>query len=123
MRWKKAPESLVALFDQVAPRDAPAERRKMFGYPAVFVNGNMFAGLHEERLVMRLPDEARTEFLALPGAVPFEPMPGRPMKEYVVAPAAMLGDPGALRSWLHRSLRYAVSLPPKEPKPKNAKAR
>jgi TfoX/Sxy family transcriptional regulator of competence genes len=113
MRWKKAPESLVALFDEVAPRDAPAERRRMFGYPAVFVNGNMFAGLHEEHLVMRLPDELRSEFLTLPGAVPFEPMPGRPMKEYVVAPALLLGDPQGLREWLERSLRYAASLPPK----------
>jgi Regulator of competence-specific genes len=113
MHWKKAPESLVALFDEVAPHDAPVERRKMFGYPAVFVRGNMFAGLHEDRLVMRLPEAERAEFMALPGAVPFEPMPGRPMKEYVVAPAALLGDPDALRGWLDRSLRYAVTLPPK----------
>jgi TfoX/Sxy family transcriptional regulator of competence genes len=118
MHWKKAPASLVTLFDEVAPRAAPAERRTMFGYPAVFVNGNMFAGLHEDRLVLRLPDDARAEFLALPGAVPFEPMPGRPMKEYVVAPAGLLGDPDGLRGWLDRSLRYAISLPPKTAKAK-----
>ena len=113
MHWKKAPQSLIALFEDVAPRDAPVVRRTMFGYPAIFVQGNMFAGLHEERFVMRLPDEARTEFLALPGAVPFEPMPGRPMKEYVVVPAELLSDPDALRGWLDRALAYALSLPPK----------
>jgi len=116
MHWKKAPESLVALFDEVAPRGAPAERRRMFGYPCVFVNGHMFAGLHQERLFLRLPDAARAEFLALPGAVPFEPMPGRPMKEYVVAPAALLGDPDVLRAWLERALAHAASLPPKSGK-------
>jgi TfoX/Sxy family transcriptional regulator of competence genes len=116
MHWKKAPESLIALFDEVAPPDPPAQRRQMFGYPAVFVNGNMFAGLHEDRLVVRLPETERAEFMALPGAVPFEPMPGRPMKEYVVAPAALLGDPDGLRAWLGRALRYAVTLPPKTAK-------
>jgi TfoX/Sxy family transcriptional regulator of competence genes len=121
MHWRKAPESLVALFDEVAPRDAPAQRRQMFGYPAVFVNGNLFAGLHQEHLMLRLPDAERAEFLALPGALPFEPMPGRPMKEYVVAPAALLGDPDGLRAWLDRAMRYAVTLPPKEAKAAKAK--
>jgi TfoX/Sxy family transcriptional regulator of competence genes len=120
MHWNKSPESLVALFDVVAPRDQPVQRRLMFGYPAVFVNGNMFAGLHEERLVIRLPDAERAEFMALPGAVPFEPMPGRPMKEYVVAPAALLGNPEGLRAWLDRAL-LAEAKPAKEPRA--AKAR
>ncbi|MFI5255460.1 MAG: TfoX/Sxy family protein [Candidatus Limnocylindrales bacterium] len=117
MAWKKSPESLIALFDEVAPRQAPSgppvERRKMFGYPAAFVHGNMFAGLFQDRLMMRLAEAERAEFLAMPGARPFEPMPGRPMTGYFEAPAALLGDPDALRGWLDRSLAYAVTLPPK----------
>jgi TfoX/Sxy family transcriptional regulator of competence genes len=113
MDWKKAPESLVALFDEVAPSEAPVERRKMFGYPAAFVHGNLFAGLHQDRLMLRLPDADRAEFLAMPGALPFEPMPGRPMKGYVVAPVALLDDLDVLRGWLDRSLRFVASLPPK----------
>jgi TfoX/Sxy family transcriptional regulator of competence genes len=116
MDWKKAPESLAALFDEVAPRDAPVERRKMFGYPAAFVHGNMFAGLHQDRLVMRLPEGDRAEFMALPGAMAFEPMPGRPMKEYVVATPALLDDQDGLRAWLDRSFGYVSSLPPKSGK-------
>jgi TfoX/Sxy family transcriptional regulator of competence genes len=113
MDWKKSPESLIALFDEVAPRDAPVERRKMFGYPAAFVHGHMFGGLFQDHLVLRLPDDERAEFMALPGAAAFEPMPGRPMKGYVVAPDDMLEDRQSLRAWLDRSLRFASSLPPK----------
>lgn len=28
------------------------EQRKMFGYPAVFVNGNMFAGLARDKMIL-----------------------------------------------------------------------
>ena len=113
MDWKKSPESLVALFDDVAPRDAPVERRQMFGYPAAFVHGNLFAGLFQDSVMLRLPEADRTEFMTMPGARPFEPMPGRPMKGYVVAPAELLGDADGLRAWLDRAMRYVATLPPK----------
>ena len=122
MDWQKSPPELVALFDEVAPAAPAVERRKMFGYPAAFVNGNMFAGLHGAKLVLRLPDGALTEFLAQDGAAPFEPMPGRAMKGYAVAPAALLADKPALSRWLERSFEGAAALPPKEKKPKKAKA-
>jgi hypothetical protein len=32
-----------------------AQRRQMFGYPAAFVNGHLFAGLHQSNLVC-IPD-------------------------------------------------------------------
>ena len=31
----------------------------MFGYPALFVNGNMFAGTFQDKIVARLADDAR----------------------------------------------------------------
>ena len=33
-----------------------AARKKMFGYPAAFVGGNMATGLFADRWVVRLPD-------------------------------------------------------------------
>jgi hypothetical protein len=35
------------------------ETRKMFGYPAGFIGGNMVTGLHQESWIVRLPDTAR----------------------------------------------------------------
>jgi TfoX/Sxy family transcriptional regulator of competence genes len=97
------------------------QRRSMFGYPCTFANEQMFTGLFAADWMVRLPDDARAE-LAAKGARSFEPMPGRPMKEYVVFPPAMIGDADRLTPWLERSLAYVMSLPPKPPKtPKAAK--
>ena len=52
---KSSPE-LVARFDEVAARHPAAQRRKMFGYPALFVGGNFATGLFEESWVVRLAD-------------------------------------------------------------------
>ena len=57
MKLRKSPEELVATFDEVMP-GAPATKRKMFGFPAGFVNGNMFMGLFEESMILRLPPES-----------------------------------------------------------------
>jgi hypothetical protein len=94
----------------------------MFGYPAGFVGGNMFAGLHQENLVIRLDATARAELLAVPGASIFEPMPGRQMKEYVVAPPSVIADVAALRRWLLCAFAHAAALPEKVKKPRSTKS-
>ena len=97
-KWSQAPESLVRRFGELIAALPGAEPRKVFVYPAAFVNGNMFCGCHQENVVLRLGEEDRAKLLQEEGARVFEPMPGRPMKEYVVAPAAtdtpMLQDAG-----------------------------
>ena len=65
---KSSPE-LVARFDEVAARHPAAQRRKMFGYPAMFVGGNFATGLFEESWVVRLADPDLTTLLATPGAL------------------------------------------------------
>jgi TfoX/Sxy family transcriptional regulator of competence genes len=116
MPWKKSPPALIEAFDAALPRDPRAERRSMFGYPCAFVHGQMFTGLHEDRMIVRLDDRGRTELLAIPGAEPFEPLPGRLMKEYVVVPPRIVESGLALREWVERAFAYALSLPPKEKK-------
>ena len=88
----------------------------MFGYSCVFAKGNMFAGLHEGGMVLRLSDEQRTEFLRLKGAKQFEPMPGRVMREYVVVPKVLLNASEELRPWIEKSLAFVSSLPAKPKK-------
>jgi TfoX/Sxy family transcriptional regulator of competence genes len=122
MQWKKSPPALVELFSAVVP-GAPAEQRKMFGYPAAFVNGNLFMSLYQDDFILRLPDQARAKLLKIKGARPFEPMPGRAMKEYVVAPGSVVKDQAVLRKWIGASLEYAMSLPPKKKKAKSSRAR
>ena len=117
-KWQRAPDSLVAAFDKAMLPFPQAERRKMFGYPSAFANGNMFAGLFQDSMVLRLPDEDRAKFLKLKGAHPFEPMAGRPMREYVVVPDGVMKSSRQLNAWLGKSFEYARSLPPKVKKAK-----
>jgi TfoX/Sxy family transcriptional regulator of competence genes len=124
IEWRKSPQQLIDSFETVAP-SPPATLRKMFGYPAAFVNGNMFMGLFQEHMILRLAEADRTELLKVKEAKIFEPMPGRAMHEYVVVPAALVANHEELRQWVAKALRHGESLKPKEArsnKPKSGKA-
>ena len=112
MKFAKSPRALVDAFDSVMP-GPPAIRKLMFGYPAAFVNGNMFAGLFGDQMHLRLGLEERDELISLGGKT-FEPMPGRPMREYVVVPASILASHAKLSRWMARALAYGSSLPAKK---------
>ena len=114
--WKPAPHEAVEAFEATTSGLVGAEPRNMFGYSCVFARGNMFAGLHEAGMVLRLPDEQRAEFLRLKGAEQFEPMPGRAMREYVIVPKVLLNAPDQLRVWVEKSLAYVLALPAKPKK-------
>ena len=95
-----------------------AETRKMFSYPAGFANGQMFASLFGDSFILRLPEAARAVFIQQHDSRLFEPMPGRPMREYVVVPPALLQDGRQFDDWLAKAVTYAQSLPPKPAKSK-----
>ena len=112
-KWKPASDEWVRAFDASLPDHV--ERRKMFGYPAAFVNGNMACGLHQDGLVLRLGDDDRA-VLMKEGGAPFEPMPARVMREYVVAPQKLASRKAELKRWLERAVAHAADLPKKTKK-------
>ena len=112
MKWEKSSEALIETFHAALPDDPRIERRQMFGYPCAFVNGNMFSGLHQSSMVLRL-DQPRREDLLARGARTFEPMVGKPMREYVVVPPVILEAPAELRRWTAYALEFGAGLPPK----------
>jgi TfoX/Sxy family transcriptional regulator of competence genes len=73
----------------------------------------MFAGTFQDKVVARLSEAERARAIKA-GAKPFEPMPGRPMKEYIVVPAADMAKPAALAMWIERARAYAATLPEKK---------
>jgi TfoX/Sxy family transcriptional regulator of competence genes len=105
--WKKVPADLAAAFDAALPPAVDVERRKMFGCPAAFVNGNLFAGLHEDRLMIRLPSEAAAHPCV---------MMGRTMREYALFADAPEMPPRELAAWIRRAYDFTRALPPKAPK-------
>jgi TfoX/Sxy family transcriptional regulator of competence genes len=113
VRWLPSPESLTDLFRSLVDDLPGVTRRAMFGYPSATVNGNMFACLMEDRMALRLSPADREEMLKLEGAAPFEPMPGRPWREYVVVPESLIAAPDALELWVEKACDYTRSLPPK----------
>lgn len=116
-KFTPAPEALKTRFASIIAQFPEAEPRKMFGYPAAFINDQMFFCTFGDAMMMRLSGDDRTKFLKLPDAKLFEPMPGRPMKEYVQIPKQMM-ESKELNKWLTKSLAYAASLPPKTKKAK-----
>jgi TfoX/Sxy family transcriptional regulator of competence genes len=113
MAWTKSPQSLIDLFDKSVPPSPSVSRRKMFGYPAAFANGNLFIGLHQDDFIVRLSETDRARFSAQYGERIFEPMKGRPMREYVRLPEDLLADARKRAAWIKRSLEYAEGIPPK----------
>jgi TfoX/Sxy family transcriptional regulator of competence genes len=96
--------------------------KPMFGHVAAFVNGTMFMGVFGDRVLVRLGATDRAKLLQEEGAGPFEPMAGRPMKEYVLLPPNWQDEPAQARAWVKRSLAYASALPPKKTKAPTRKA-
>ncbi|MBL8993863.1 MAG: TfoX/Sxy family protein [Spirochaetia bacterium] len=115
-KWQKAPPDLVETFEVLTSRFPEAELKKMFGYPAAFVNGNMALGLWQETCILKLSPADLADFLSLPGATRFEPMKGRPMKEYGQMPESLLASEPEFLRWIKKSLDYVSSLPPKPKK-------
>jgi TfoX/Sxy family transcriptional regulator of competence genes len=120
MPWERpSPELTRALDDAVVAAaevtGVRVEHRPMFGCPAYFAGGNMFAAAHAAGVTVRLPDDARRELAAV-GGRPFEPMPGRVMRQYMVLPPSVLADAEQTAAWVRRAAELAASLPAKAKK-------
>ena len=122
MKMQKSPPELEKAFADVFPDDPRAVKRQMFGFPSGVVNGNMFGGLFEQFIVLRLAQADLHTIINDYGAQPFEPM-GRPMTGYVRVPQAIVDEPHRLREWVQRAFEFGASLPPKEKKAPKAKKR
>jgi len=115
---KPTPEAMAA-FEDAFPTDAGAVRKKMFGMPAGFVNGNMFFGVFHDGLTARVGADRMAELIEQPGMGQFEPMKGRPWKDYIHANADL--DPQVLSELAHEALAHTAKMPAKVPKPRKKK--
>ena len=120
-KMEKSPPELVERFDSVAAEFPEATRRLTFGYPCLYVGGNMISGLFESSLHVKLGPDERRELEAIPGSAQFEPMPGRPMTGFTLMPSSIIDDDRAIRHWVQRAVDYGATLPPKVPKAKKPK--
>lgn len=114
-KFVKSTAEAVSRFDAALARlGAPdVTLRPMFGYRCAWINGLMVTGLFADEWWVRVSEPDREALLALPGAHPFEPMPGRAMGRYVVLPASVVAAEPELDAWLGRAVAFTRTLPPK----------
>ena len=56
---------------------------KMYGHPAYYVGGRLFASLYMDGVCVKVPESLKNELLKRKEIVPFEPM-GRKMREWIL---------------------------------------
>ncbi len=110
--WTALPERVVDAFTKAAESVSGVAVRQMFGHPAAFLEGNMFAGIFQNCVILKLPEQMR-EGLVEQGGRPFEPEPGQVMREYVVLPESVALLAQLLDDWISEAASYARILPPK----------
>jgi len=121
MQMPKSPPALIERFDTVASDFPEATRRLTFGFPCLYVGGNMVTGLYGGSWHVRVDKDDTDELLQLPGARPFEPMPGRPMTGFTLLPETIINDDAAVREWVGRAIAHVSTMPVKTPKAKSSK--
>ncbi len=64
----------------------PIQESQMFGVACVKLGSKAAFGIWGDAVVFKLSPEAAEKTLAIPGTTQFDPMGGRPMKQWIVVP-------------------------------------
>ncbi|MGD9380127.1 MAG: TfoX/Sxy family protein [candidate division WOR-3 bacterium] len=114
MKWQKPSEELVTLLKKKL-ENTKCESRKVFGCPSYFINNNMFIGVFQKNIFIRLsPEDAKETLEKHPKVRHFEPRTGMVMKEYLTLPETIYQRKDVFSRLLEKSLEYVRSLPPKK---------
>jgi TfoX/Sxy family transcriptional regulator of competence genes len=113
MKLIKPSPGLIAEFKAMAEQLPGAELRKMFGYDAAFVNGNMAVGLWQNTCVVKVSERDAAKLLDGGLAQPFAPMKGRVMSGWLELSEEVAHDPEELLAWAERAVAFVAALPPK----------
>jgi hypothetical protein len=112
MKMPKPSEAAKAAFARLVPDEPAVTIKPMFGQVSAFVNGNMFAGIFGEELMVRLPEDEIAK-VKKQGGRDFEPMPGHRMGGYVIVPGDWRAKPPT--AILERALEVTRKMPAKKP--------
>ena len=105
-------EGLAARVRAIVRRRTGVSEKKMFGGLAFLVDGNMFCGVVDRDLMVRVGADAYEAALARPHARQMD-FTGRPMKGLVYVSSEGIASENELRAWVGQGLRFGRSLPAK----------
>ena len=115
--FRKATDEARSLFSELTA-GMDGDRKPMFGCPCLFLRGNMVCGTYADRIFFRIPRDLQAGVMeSTPGVRLFEPIAGRPMRDYLELEAAERHRP-AIADLLASSWTKAQALPPKVKKGK-----
>src|SRR3954463_16773589 len=117
MKLVKPSPGLITEFRAMQSQLSCGQLRKMFGYDAVFVNGNMAVGLWQNTCVVKVSPADQATLVERGLAVPFAPMKGRVMTGWLELSEELAHDPEELLAWSERAVTFVATLPPKVKKP------
>ncbi len=120
--WAKKDEALIERVDGLLST-APVQRKNMFGTTAWFLESNdmMFVGAWGDGIMVRVGAERTLSLIEAGDAESFDPMGGRPMREYVLLNADRIAEDDDLLRWLDEASDFAGMLPPKKLKKKKTR--
>lgn len=99
------------------------EKKRMFGFEALWAQGRIFALVWEGRISLRLPDpDAVAELMRHPGSDALKIVKGKlhgAPQRWINVPESFHDDPHELRRWARRAYELAL----REPPPKRRKRR
>ena len=91
------------------------EKKRMFGFSALWADGRIFALAWRGRIALRMPEPlAAAGLLAIPGARVFTLAEGKTTpagSRWIEAPESFHDDPHALRRWSGRAYHLALREP------------
>ncbi len=115
-KWQKSSIELEELLD-IMLNFHNVTKRRMFSSQAYFANGNMFVGVFEDTIFLRLPEKDRELIKDQYNDIEhFEPLEGKKMREYLVINDQIFGNIPEFEKWLDKSYQYASKIPPKKRK-------
>lgn len=112
---EKPDAATIAWYEVALPASPNVVRSKMFGFPCAFVGGHMFFGTFAGSVVARLGEAGLAAHVAAGTGRPFEPMEGRPWREYLQIPTGSLPE-ARIAAIAQEALDHTAALPPKPPK-------
>lgn len=83
---------------------------KMFGYPAYYINGKLFACIYGEGVGLKVPEETAKKLLSEEHVVPFQPLGKPKMREWIQINRTRSADYGKDINVLRTSVEFVSQL-------------
>jgi hypothetical protein len=86
---------------------------KMFGFPAFYFRGRLFACVYGDGVGLKLPEALANDLIGTDGIVPFEPMGRKRMKGWVQINRPVSEDYPGDEAIFRQSIEFISTLPEK----------